>query len=42
MQYLIGIHIGTCGTKSVLFDTTGRVITVVPQNIPFISRKTAG
>ena len=26
MQYLIGIDIGTSGTKTVLFDTEGNVI----------------
>ena len=34
MKYLIGIDIGTSGTKSVLFDTTGRVIASATGEYP--------
>lgn len=34
MKYLIGIDIGTSGTKSVLFDTEGKVIASATQEYP--------
>lgn len=34
MQYLIGIDVGTSGTKSVLFDTHGNVITSATAEYP--------
>ncbi len=36
MKYLIGIDIGTSGTKSVLFDTNGKVISSATVEYPLI------
>lgn len=42
MKYLIGVDLGTSGTKTVLFDEKGAVISQKQSNIHCIRRKTAG
>ena len=34
MEYLVGIDIGTSGTKSVLFDTNGRAVASAAEEYP--------
>ena len=42
MQYLLGIDIGTSGTKTVLFDTEGRTITSALSEYPLYQPVSAG
>ena len=39
MKYLIGIDVGTSGTKSVLFDTDGRIIASATEEYPMYQPK---
>ena len=41
MAYVIGVDCGTSGTKTVLFDEKGTVISSVTIEYPCISLKTA-
>lgn len=42
MNYLIGVDLGTSGTKTVLFDTEGTVISSATVEYPMYQPKTAG
>lgn len=42
MEYLLGIDLGTSGTKTVLFDMNGSAVASATVEYPFTSRRTAG
>ena len=42
MNYLIGVDLGTSGTKTVLFDTEGTVISSATVEYPMYQRKRLG
>ena len=42
MAYLLGIDIGTSGTKTVLFNEHGNTVASAIGEYPFISLKSAG
>ena len=39
MKYVIGVDIGTSGTKSVLFDEAGEVISSASEEYPLYQEK---
>lgn len=42
MNYLLGVDLGTSGTKTVLFDEDGNVIASKTIEYPLYQEKTAG
>lgn len=42
MRYLLGVDLGTSGTKTVLFDETGKVIASKTVEYPYYNQRTVG